>query len=339
MVNFPEPRFRFGRVSDAPLLHSDGVYSLSFTPDGSWLAGGRWGGTKVWSVASRREVITIKKHWRLLAIRPDGQPFAFQRDGNLLLWSVSEERVVTALPAGAKNRIWCADFSPDGNFVAGGTILPRQNVNSRQHNQRVTDPRRNTTQATVRSTAVGIIIWSISDRKAIALLTGHNGDINDIAFSPDGQTLASASVDRTIKLWSVAKGVAICTLPGYRASVHAIAFSPDGALLASGSWDRTIKLWSIPDGKELAALKEHRERIWSIAFSPDGRLIASGQNFGKGTGNVANGGIKVWSVAKRRTIASFKGRSPVAISPDGSWLAGMGEDGVKLWKISKHDER
>jgi WD40 repeat protein len=94
-----------------------------------------------------------------------------------------------------------------------------------------------------------------------------------LAFSPDGQTIASASADNTIKLWKL-DGTLLTTLKGQSAVVFSVAFSPDGQTIASASWDKTIKLWK-PDGTLLTTLNGYSGRFWSIAFSPDGQTIAS----------------------------------------------------------------
>ena len=65
-----------------------------------------------------------------------------------------------------------------------------------------------------------------------------------VAFAPDGATLASGSMDKTIKLWSVASRAVQATLTAHTNGVWSVAFAPDGATLASGSADRTIKLWT-----------------------------------------------------------------------------------------------
>ncbi|MEL0597786.1 MAG: serine/threonine protein kinase, partial [Planktothrix rubescens PR222] len=67
--------------------------------------------------------------------------------------------------------------------------------------------------------------------------------VRSVAFSPDGRTLASGSLDTTIKLWDVQSQGQIATLTGHSDVVYSVAFSPDGRTLASGSWDTTIKLW------------------------------------------------------------------------------------------------
>ena len=74
-------------------------------------------------------------------------------------------------------------------------------------------------------------------------LTGHERGVESVAFSPDGQTLASGSFDGTIKLWNLASGQELRTLTGHTGSVWSVAISPDGLTLASGGDDNTIKIW------------------------------------------------------------------------------------------------
>lgn len=78
-----------------------------------------------------------------------------------------------------------------------------------------------------------------------AQLTGHTASVMSVALAPDGQTLATASADSTIKLWRVSDGMLLHTLILPEAGVTSIAFAPDGRALASGSEDRTVRLWSV----------------------------------------------------------------------------------------------
>ena len=74
-------------------------------------------------------------------------------------------------------------------------------------------------------------------------LTGHSNSVISMSFSPDGQTLASSSGDKTIKLWNLSTGQVLRTLTGHSDNVYSVSFSPDGQTLASSSGDKTIKLW------------------------------------------------------------------------------------------------
>src|SRR5262249_40460727 len=93
--------------------------------------------------------------------------------------------------------------------------------------------------------------------------------------SPDGQRLASASSDQTVKLWETATGKELLTLKGHTSGVSSVAFSPDGQRLASTSWDQTVKLWETATLKALLPLKRHTSGVSRVAFSPDGQRLAS----------------------------------------------------------------
>ncbi|BAZ50901.1 serine/threonine protein kinase with WD-40 repeats [Nostoc sp. NIES-4103] len=161
-------------------------------------------------------------------------------------------------------------------------------------------------------------------------LKGHASDVNSVAFSPDGKTLASGSDDKTIKLWNPTTGKEINTLKGHFEWIWTIAFSPDGKILASGSKDKTIKLWNPVTAEEIRTLKGHSEGITSVAFSPDGKTLASGS---------LDKTIKLWDLATGKQIRTLEGHSQpvaaVAFSPDGKTLAtGSWDKTIKLWNLA-----
>jgi WD40 repeat protein len=106
-----------------------------------------------------------------------------------------------------------------------------------------------------------------------------------VAFDPDGNHLASASADGTIRLWNPATGKEVHTLTGHALAVSRVVFSPDGQRLVSASSDRTIKVWDSVTGAAVLTLKGHTDRVAGVAFSPDGQRLASAGD---------DGTVRVW---------------------------------------------
>lgn len=158
-------------------------------------------------------------------------------------------------------------------------------------------------------------------------LNGHTAAVIAVDFSPDGQQIATASVDGTIKLWQ-RNGTLITTLKGHQSVVRAVQFSPDNQIIASAGDDRTIRLWR-RDGTLLKAIDSQTAGIWSLKFNQTGNSFAV-----SGAGST----IEIWSnqgQLLKRIQAETLGIRDVALSPNGKLIAGgFANNVIKLWNAN-----
>jgi WD40 repeat protein/serine/threonine protein kinase len=162
----------------------------------------------------------------------------------------------------------------------------------------------------------------------------HESEVLAVAFSPDGQTVATGSHDHTVKLWQSSTGNVKTTLKGHLGSVRSVAFSPDGALLASGSDDHSVKVWDVNTGELVASLNAHEERVSSVVFSPNGKTLASGSR---------DRTVKLWQLPGFREQLAITGSGRIdamTFSPDGQLLASAGlRHGVQVHDIETGELR
>ncbi|MCC7492373.1 MAG: AAA family ATPase [Fimbriimonadaceae bacterium] len=164
----------------------------------------------------------------------------------------------------------------------------------------------------------------------LACFTGHTWAVTSVAWSPDGQLLASGSFDQTVRICDAASGAELACLTGHTRPVNSVAWSPDGERLASGSEDHTVRIWDAASGDELHCLAEHTEAVNSVAWSPDGQRLASGSY---------DDTVRVWDAASGdELVCVLAGVRSVAWSPDGERLAGGSWDQtVRVWDSASGD--
>jgi len=185
------------------------------------------------------------------------------------------------------------------------------------------------------------IIPSIPDFVLERTLRGHSGWVTTVAFSVDGQRLASGSWDRTAKFWDVSTGQELGTVTSKMKEVQALAFSRDGLWLATENSSNTVTLWDATTGREIRTLAGNKPLgvlgdswVYSIAFSPDGHWLASG---------VDDKTVRLWDVttgrAVRDLVALRRSVIYIAFSPDGRWLASGGDDKtIRIWEVTTGQE-
>nr|CCC92352.1 conserved hypothetical protein [Trypanosoma congolense IL3000] len=122
-----------------------------------------------------------------------------------------------------------------------------------------------------------MFLWAPQQQvTSLCRMTGHQGAIFHIQFSPDGTMIASCSADKSVKLWNAYDGKFITTFRGHVAPVYHVSWSLDSRLLASGSRDSTLKLWSVSKRELVEDLSGHSDEIFSTDWSPDGQRVATG---------------------------------------------------------------
>lgn len=160
------------------------------------------------------------------------------------------------------------------------------------------------------------------------------GSILSVAFSPDGELLASSDADGEICLWQVADGKQLFTCKEEQNHwVWSVCFSPDSQMLASSSEDKVIRLWDVNTGECLQELVGHQNWVFTVAFSPDGQRLASASE---------DETIRLWEVASGECLDTLTGHSggvrAVAISANGEWLAsGSSDQTVRLWRLDTQE--
>ena len=160
-------------------------------------------------------------------------------------------------------------------------------------------------------------------------LLGHTDKVQGVIFSPDGQILASASFDGTVRLWRLIDGELLHLLDHKGLRVHDIAFSDDGAMLAAAVQDNAVWVWNVKEGSVSYKFTEHTEDVWGVAFSPGGDMIASA---------ALDQTVRIWQESNRREIEMFDLPGYVyaaAFSPDGQLLASSCTDQIiRIWKTA-----
>ena len=160
------------------------------------------------------------------------------------------------------------------------------------------------------------------------LLVGHTDLVRAIRFSPDGERIATASIDGTVRIWDLDASERF-VFREHEDAVHDVAWHPDGQRLASASADGTVKIWAI-DGKTIASRTDHEAPVNAVAWNPNGKILVSG---------CENKVIRFWSSEGEEGPVATGHIGPIralAWNPDGTQLLSC-DHGIEAAKKKEND--
>ncbi|KAJ3983176.1 quinon protein alcohol dehydrogenase-like superfamily, partial [Lentinula detonsa] len=287
--------------------HTEGVFSVAFSPDGKRIVSGSWDWSiRIWN-ADTGEAIGDplqghSKEVNSVAFSPDGKRIVSgSYDKSIRIWNADTGEAIGDPLQGHSISVSSVAFSPDGKRIVSGSMDD------------------------------SIRIWNADIGKVIGdPLRGHSNSVTSVAFSPDGKRIVSGSYDKSIRIWNADTGEAIGgPLQGHSEEVFSVAFSSDGKRIVSGSYDKSIRIWNADIGKVIGGpLPGHSNSVTSVAFSPDGKRIVSGSR---------DESIRIWNADTGEAIGDplqghSMGVTSVAFSPDGKQIvSGSMDDSIRIW--------
>ena len=318
--------------------HQDRVWSISFSPDGKYIATAS--GDKIarlWDLKGKL-IQEFKGHqdevWSV-SFSPDGKYIATASfDNTARLWDLKGTLIQEF--QGHLDTVSSVCFSPDGKYIAtasfdntarlwdlkGKLIQEFQGHQDAVRSVSFSPDGKYIATASVDKTAR---LWDLTGN-LIQEFQGHQDVVSSVSFSPDGKYIATASFDKTAKLWDLT-GNLIQEFQGHQDAIINVSFSPDGKYIATASKDKTVRLWNLK-GQLIEQFKVHQDVVSSVSFTPDGKYIATAS---------WDKTAKLWDLTGK-LIQEFQGHqdkvSSVSFSPDGKYIATASWDKTaRLWDI------
>ncbi|ETO09892.1 G-protein beta WD-40 repeats containing protein [Reticulomyxa filosa] len=271
-----------------------------------------------------RELPVHHSYINSVRFSPDGSRIlSSSKDQTVRIWDTRSGHEIFVF-RGHSNAVNDAQFSPDGSLVISCSKDKTVQKTGKVVNCAQISPNGKLVLCTSRKV---IRLLDAKSGVQLKVLTGHSQFVYYAQFSPDSQTIVSASSDKTVGLWNVSSGERLYQLIGHSDAVVKARFSPDGLFVVSCSSDQTIRIWDTISGKMLQVFEGESNLVTDVQYSPDGQTIFL---------SAGDGTIKLWDVKLGLEIQKLKVRSSavtgVDISPNGDLLASSFRSGeIQLW--------
>jgi WD40 repeat protein len=179
-------------------------------------------------------------------------------------------------------------------------------------------------------------IWSTKTGELLHKIKKHTDWVTAIAFSPNGQMLATADRNGGISIWDPDSAQELFTLAGHKSAVTALSWRGDSKLLASSSEDGTVKLWEMDEGKQFKSWTPHGTGALSVSYAHDGNLVTCGRDnsitLWDGTGKKVRD-LEKFCNLPLRSVFNFDGTRVFASDFDGQMAAWSVKDGKRIAKL------
>jgi WD40 repeat protein len=307
------------------------INSADLSPDGRWLATGYQDGSIViWDLELGRQHIAMEHEatvWEVTFSRDGKRLASASADRSARIWSVEDGRELTRVAH--DDEVKGVAFSRDGARLAtasaDGTVRV-WSVNSVREQLRLEHgfPVR-----AVEFTRDGALLASLGDEQAGVQLwnsmTGyrtttleHKDAVGWFGFSPDGRSIATASLDGSVATWDIATGKPKLRLV-HEGPASGAAYSADGSWLVTwGAWEKTARIWEVATGIEVARVA-HDATVTTAEFSPDGRWLLTASE---------DHSVRVWKWRAQDVVAEICARVTRNLTPD-EWRRFVGEEAYR----------